>query len=269
MNERLEALATLASTSPSSPAWGDTGLHNSSQKTDENPFSAHGSNGDTPASISSGSTAAAPIRSHPLLPASNLIQTPHNGNLSHWQQAPQQGGRGTNPSVLSSSNLALLMGMQQQQQQAKTQPQADPLALLQQQLSYHRYNMNNQSGNQMAAGIGDRTVQQANSASLEPHQALALSLALQAHQRFQQNGKSPIGTFCRLSRPLRPIAGCPLRRLEGFVLRPSSLMISMTRNVYRHKRQMAVHSAPARTFVSIASDVFASCLFMTTPTSDV
>jgi hypothetical protein len=193
MNEGLEALAALASMSPSSPAQGNLGPHISSQ-TNENPFSAHGSNGYTPASTWSGSTAAAPSGSHPLVSASNLMQMLKNGNLSQLQQALQQGGNGMNPSVLSNSNLALLMGMQQQQRQP--QPQADPLALLQQQLSYYRYNMNSQSGNQMSAGTGDRAVQQANTTttSLEPHEALTLSLALQAFQRTQQNGKSLIVT---------------------------------------------------------------------------
>jgi hypothetical protein len=195
MNQGLEALATVASTSPPSPAWSEVGPHNSNdQKTAENPFSAHGSNGVTPASTSSGSTWAAPMRWHPLLSASNLIQTPQNGNSSQWQQALQQGGNGVNPSVLSNSNLALIMGMQERQSQP--QPQADQLALLQQQLSYYRYNMNSsQSGHQMAAGTGDGGIQQANTTALEPHQALALSLALQAHQSEQQNGKSLIGAF--------------------------------------------------------------------------
>jgi hypothetical protein len=190
MNEGLEALAALASTSPSAPTWGNLGPNDSSQRTSENPFPAHGSNGNT--STSSGSTAAAPAGSHPFLSASNLMQMLQNGNLSQLQQALQQCGYGTNPSVQSNSNLTLLMGMQQQQ--PKTQPQADPLALLQQQLSYYRYNMNNQSGNQMSAGTGDRTVQQSKTTSFEPHQALALSQALQAHQRAQQNGTSLIGT---------------------------------------------------------------------------
>jgi hypothetical protein len=135
------------------------------------------------------------MRSHPLLSASNLIQTPQNGNSSQWQQALQQGGIGMNPSVLSNSNLALPMGMQKRQSQP--QPQAHQLAaLLQQQLSYYHYNMNSsQSGHQMAAGTGDGGIQQANTTALEPHQALALSLALQAHQSQQQNGKSLIGAF--------------------------------------------------------------------------
>jgi hypothetical protein len=194
MNEGLDALATLASTAPPSPAWREEGPHSAaSQKTNENPFSFHGSNGNTPACISSGSTAAAPMFSPPLLSAANLIQTPPNGTLSQWQQALQQFGNGMNPSVLSNNNLALLMGMQQQQSQPH--PQSDQLTLLQQQLPYCRYNMNSQSGNQQIyAGHG---AQQADTTSLEPHQALALSLALRAHQSVQQNGKSliPVGTF--------------------------------------------------------------------------
>jgi hypothetical protein len=214
MNEGLEALATLASTAPPSPAWSELGPHNASQNTNENPFSSHaGSNGNATASTSSGPIAAAPMRSHPLLSASNLNQTPQNGNLSQWQQAlQQQCGNGMNPSV-SNSNLALLMGMQRQQSQPH--PQADQFALLQQQLSYYRYNMNNQSGNQMAAaGTGDRGVhQQANNTSLEPHQALALSLVLQTHQSVQKNGKSliPVGTFVSF---------------RSHWLRPSSLILS-------------------------------------------
>ena len=199
MNEGLEALATLASTAPPSPAWNELGPpHNKSQKSSkESPFSAHHrANGNAPASTSSGPTAAAPMRSHPLYSTSNLIQTPQNGNWSQWQQALQQCGNGMNPSVLSNNNLALLMGMQQHQSQPHSQ--ADQLALLQQQLFYFRYNVNCQSGNQMdTGGNGNRGAQQANTTSLEPHQALALSLYLQAHQSGQQNGESliPVGTF--------------------------------------------------------------------------
>jgi hypothetical protein len=187
MNEGLEALATLASTAPSSPAQGNSGSHNSSQMTNGNPFS----NGNTTASNWSGSTAAAPAGSRAPFSAPNLMQMLQNGNFSQLQQALQQGGNGMNPSALSNSDLALLMGMQQRQ----PQPQADPLALLQQQLSYYRNNMNNQSGNnmnnqsgnQMAASTGESAMQQGGT-SLEPHQALAM--AFQAHQRAQQNGKS-------------------------------------------------------------------------------
>jgi hypothetical protein len=191
MNEGLDALATLASTSPSAPAWGDSGLSNNnyaSQRINENSFSAHGTNGNTQASTSSGSTAAPLFGSHPQFSTSNLMQMLQNGSLSQLQQALQQCGNGMNPSDLSNSNLALLMGMQQRQ----PQPQADQLSQLQQQLSYYRCNMNSQSGNQMNAGTGDREGQQANTTSFEPHQALALSQALQAHQRAQQNGKSLI-----------------------------------------------------------------------------
>jgi hypothetical protein len=191
MNEGLDALAALASTAPPSPAWGDSGLNNNnyaSQRINENAFSAHGKNGNTQASTSSGSTAAAPSGSHPPFSTSNIMQMLQNGSLSQLQQALQQCGNGLNPSALSNSNLALLMGMLQQQSQP--QPQADQLSQLQQQLSYYRYNMNSQSGNQMNAGTRDRGSQQANTTSFEPHQALALSQALQAHQRAQQNGKS-------------------------------------------------------------------------------
>jgi hypothetical protein len=199
MNEGLDALATLASTSPSAPAWGDSGPNNnncSSQRTNGNPFYAHGANGNASTSTSNGSTAAAaaaPADSHPLFSASNLTQMLQNGSLSQYQQALQQCGNGMNPSSssLSNNNLALLMGMQQRQSQP--QPQADQLALLQQQLSYYRCNnLNSQSGNQMNASTGNREVQQANTTSFEPHQALALFQALQAHQRAQQNGRSPI-----------------------------------------------------------------------------
>jgi hypothetical protein len=220
MNEGLDALATLASTSPAAPAWGDSGLNKNnypSQRVNENPFSAHGMNGNTQASTSSGSTATAPSGSHPLFSASNLLQMLQNGSLSQLQQALQQCGNGMNPSALSNSNLALLMGMQQRQSQP--QPQADQLAQLQQQLSYYRGNMNSQSGNQINVGTGDRGVQQANTTSFEPHQALALSQALQAHQRAQQNGKSLIG-----------IARIALRGLEDSSRRlrscPSSVIIS-------------------------------------------
>jgi hypothetical protein len=194
MNEGLDALATLASTSPSAPAWSDSGLiHNnySSQRTNGNQFSAQGSNGNTSTSTSNGSTAAAPADPYPLFSDSNLMQMLQNGSLSQLQQALQQCGNGMNPSSLSNSNLTLLMGMQQRQSQP--QPQADQLALLQQQLSYYHCNTNSQSGNQMYAGTGNRAVQQANTTSFEPHQALALFQALQAHQRAQQNGKSLIG----------------------------------------------------------------------------
>jgi hypothetical protein len=214
MNEGLEALAALASTSQSTPAQGDLGPNNSSQRTNENPFSAHGSNEDTPSFTSSGSTAADPMRCQPPLSTSNFIQMPHNGNLSQWQEAPQQDGSGMNPSPLSNNNLALLLGMQQRQ----PQPQADPLALLQQQLSYYRYNMTSQSGNQMAAGTGDSAVQQTSTTSLEPHQALALSLAFQAHQQAQQNGKSLISMFCLLQRHLRPIAKTTRRLCSSFIV---------------------------------------------------
>lgn len=189
MNEGLDALATLASTSPSAPTWSDSGPHSnnySSQGTNEIPFSAHGSNGNTSVSTSRGSAAAAPVGSYPVFSASNLMQMLQNGRLSKLQQALQQCGNETNnPSAISNNNLALLMGMQQRQ----PQPQADQLALLQLQLSYYNSNTNRQSGNQMNAGTGDRAVQHPNTTSFEPHQELALSQALQAHQRAQQNGK--------------------------------------------------------------------------------
>jgi hypothetical protein len=137
------------------------------------------------------------MRSHPIFFTSNLTRTPQNENLSQWQQALQQSGNGMNPSVLHNNNLALLMGMQQQQSQPH--PQVDQLALFQQQLSYYRYNMIGQSGNQMNAGTTgaeDRGVQQANTTSPEPHQTLVLPLA-QAHQSVQKHGKSiiPVGTL--------------------------------------------------------------------------
>jgi hypothetical protein len=199
MNEGLDALATLASTSPSAPAWGDSGLNTnnySSQRTNGNQFSAHGSNGNTVTSTSNGSngsTAATPADSQPLFSAANLMQMLQNGSLIQLQQALQQFGNGMNPSSLSNSNLALLMGMQQRQSQPQSHPQSDQLALLQQQLSYYRGNTNSQFGNSVNGGNGNnRVIQQANTTSLEPHQALALSQALQAHQRSQQTGKSII-----------------------------------------------------------------------------
>jgi hypothetical protein len=196
MNEGLDALATLASTSPSAPTWGDSGLNRnnySSQRTNGNQFSANGPNGNTATSTSNGSTAATPADSQPLFSASNLMHMLQNGSLSQLQQALQQCGNGMNPSSLSNSNLALLMGMQQQQSQPQSHPQSDQLALLQQQLSYYRGNMNSQSGNSMNGGTGNnRGIQQMNTTSFEPHQALALSQALQAHQRSQQTGKSII-----------------------------------------------------------------------------
>jgi hypothetical protein len=204
MNQGLEALANLASASPPSPAWSgivtNNLTHNSNNQktTNENPpFPAHGSNGDALASSSSGSTAAAPVRSHHLLYAYCPVQTPPNGNSSQWQQALQQGGgNGMNPSVLSNSNLALIMGMQQRQSQS--QPQAGQvLDLLQQQLSYYRYNMRNssQSEHLMATVTRDRGIQEASTTALEPHHELALSLAIQAHQSEQQNGKSLVSTL--------------------------------------------------------------------------
>jgi hypothetical protein len=211
MNQGLEALATLASASPPSPAWSGivtnnlthTLTHNSNQKT------THGANGDTLASTSSGSAPIASVRSHPLFSASNPVQTPPNGNSSQWQQAPQQGGNEMNSAVLSNSNLALIMGMQQRQSQS--QPQSDQvLALLQQQLSYYRHNMNSsQPGHQMAAGTRDRRIQQTSTTALEPHQELTLALALQAHQSEQQNGKSLI------SSTLSPFVGIEIHCDDG------------------------------------------------------
>jgi hypothetical protein len=185
MNEGLEALAALASASSSSQARGESGPIRACNKTNENPFSAHGSDGDSAAFASNGSTAAAPTGSHPHLSASNLMQALQNGQWNQFQQGmQQQSGSGMNPSALSNSSLALLLGMQQRV------PQADPLASIQQQLSHYGYGMNSQPGYQMSAGAGDRTVPASNNATnLDLHQALAFSLAIQAHQRSQQSGK--------------------------------------------------------------------------------
>lgn len=247
MNEGLEALATLASKSPSSSANTAGGPpHNSSQKANESPFFAqHGSNENTPACTSSGSASAAPAGTH--LPPStfNFVQTLQNRNVSQWQHAPQQGGSGTNPSVLSNSNFALLMGMQQQQ--SNPYPQSDQLAFLQRQLSCYHYNMNNQSGNQLASGIAGQAVQhQANTASLEPHQALALSQALQAYQRVPHNSKSLNSTCCLFSWPLGPIANT---RTSSIV---PSIGIIISGDFIRRQvtdDRFAVHSAAARTFL--------------------
>lgn len=164
------------------------------------------------------------------------MQMLQNGSLSQLQQALQQCGNGMNASALSNSNLALLMGMRQQSQ---PQPQEDQLALLQQQLSYYRGNMNSQSGNQINVGTGDRRVQQANTTSFEPHQALALSQALQAHQRAQHNGKSLNGT-------LNGMVRIALRGLQD--PRPSSVI--NFRFFHTHvRRRIALHSAATWTFL--------------------
>jgi hypothetical protein len=190
MNEGLEALASLASASPlvsapSSQARGESGPIRACNKTNENPFSAHGSHGEATAFASNGSTAAATAGSHPHLSPVNRMQALQNGQWNQFQQGmQQQSGSGMNPSALSNSSLALLLGMQQRV------PQADPLASIQQQLSHYGYGMNSQPGYQMSAGAGDRTVPASNNATnLDLHQALAFSLAIQAHQRSQQSGK--------------------------------------------------------------------------------
>jgi hypothetical protein len=141
MNEGLDALAALASTSPSAPTWDNSGLNNnnySTQRINENPFSAHGMNGNTQASTSSRSAAAAPSGSHPVFSTSDLMQMLQNGSLSKLQQALQQCEAGRILQLCLATRP--LMGMQRNHNLNLSL--GETISPTQQQLSYYRCNMN-------------------------------------------------------------------------------------------------------------------------------
>lgn len=207
--EGLEGLAALASASASSPSQGET-------TSTTNPPGQTATTSEmsvaAPASTSRSVSSSAPTASasagmdgnYGLLTASNIMQALQAGQTQQWHQTVASTNNAMNPSALSNSNIALLMGMQQQQQQqqipqAPPQPNASTLNTMQQ-INYYQQLMNGQAGQQMTNGAGGGA--SSGSDFVNPNQAMALSLALQSQQRTQATGTS----FClpRLSSLLLP-----------------------------------------------------------------